>query len=293
MPLLSHSYSLIARQKLCQVEVCPCRLFIRYEHSVKGSDPGLFALGVRFATAARGRWLAAVATIAVCAGVVTLMLALASLLERLREDPGTIGKRYQLAVTLDPARWTRRGGCRAWPRSASATASTPPTRSGSASPCGSSPTPATTREFEDAAAGRRAADPRAERGRGRSRARRRARPAARARCSRRRSPTAARSASASRASCARSRTTAGSAGSSRTGCSTPRPDLSPQVVVRARSGADPAAVTRRLVDTRRAAAAASAPRRPTTPRSWPCSPRCCAASASPSASCACTRSCRR
>jgi len=62
---------------------------------------GLFALGVRFATAARGRWVAAVATIAVCAGVVTLMLALASLLERLREDPGTIGKRYQLAVSLD------------------------------------------------------------------------------------------------------------------------------------------------------------------------------------------------
>ncbi|MDA0174240.1 ABC transporter permease, partial [Solirubrobacter taibaiensis] len=63
---------------------------------------GLFALGVRFATAARGRWVAAVATIAVCAGVVTLMLALASLLERLREDPGTVGKRYQLAVQLDP-----------------------------------------------------------------------------------------------------------------------------------------------------------------------------------------------
>lgn len=64
---------------------------------------GLFMLGVRFATAARARWLAAVATIAVCAGVVTLMLALASLLERLREDPGTVGKRYQLAVQLDPS----------------------------------------------------------------------------------------------------------------------------------------------------------------------------------------------
>ena len=62
----------------------------------------LFALGARFSTAARGRWVAAVATIAVCAGVVTLMLALASLLERLREDPGTVGKRYQLAVSLDP-----------------------------------------------------------------------------------------------------------------------------------------------------------------------------------------------
>ena len=69
-----------------------------------GGTGGLFALGVRFSTAARARWLAAVATIAVCAGVVTLMLALASLLERLREDPGTIGKRYQIAVTLDSVR---------------------------------------------------------------------------------------------------------------------------------------------------------------------------------------------
>jgi ABC-type lipoprotein release transport system permease subunit len=65
---------------------------------------GLAALGARFATAARGRWVAAVATIAVCAGVVTLMLALASLLERLRTDPGTVGKRYQLSLTLDSSR---------------------------------------------------------------------------------------------------------------------------------------------------------------------------------------------
>jgi ABC-type lipoprotein release transport system permease subunit len=72
--------------------------------SRRGRGDGLFTLGVRFATAARARWLAAVATIAVCAGVVTLMLALATLLERLREDPGTIGKRYQLAVTLDAER---------------------------------------------------------------------------------------------------------------------------------------------------------------------------------------------
>lgn len=67
----------------------------------RGGAGGLFALGLRFATAARARWVAAVATIAVCAGVVTLMLALATLLERLREDPGTVGKRYQLAVSLD------------------------------------------------------------------------------------------------------------------------------------------------------------------------------------------------
>jgi ABC-type antimicrobial peptide transport system permease subunit len=67
-----------------------------------GRHSGMFGLGARFATAARGRWFAAVATIAVCVGVVTLMLSLASLLERLRQDPGTVGKRYQLAVTLDP-----------------------------------------------------------------------------------------------------------------------------------------------------------------------------------------------
>ena len=59
---------------------------------------GLLGLGARFSTAARGRWAASVATIAVCAGVVTLMLALASLLERLRDDPGTVGKRYQLTA---------------------------------------------------------------------------------------------------------------------------------------------------------------------------------------------------
>ncbi len=72
----------------------------------RASSPGsgLFALGVRFSTAARGRWVAAVATIAMCAGVLTLMLALASLLERLREDPGTVGKRYQVAVALDHSR---------------------------------------------------------------------------------------------------------------------------------------------------------------------------------------------
>ena len=67
------------------------------------SGGGLVALGARFATAARARWLATVATIGVCAGVVTLMLALASLLERLRDDPGTVGKRYQLTVQLDAA----------------------------------------------------------------------------------------------------------------------------------------------------------------------------------------------
>jgi len=64
----------------------------------KEARGGLLGLGARFSTAARGRFLASVATIAVCAGVVVLMLALASLLDRLRDDPGTVGKRYQLTV---------------------------------------------------------------------------------------------------------------------------------------------------------------------------------------------------
>ena len=68
-----------------------------------GSSGGLLGVGARFALAARGRWIASVATIAVCAGVVTLMLALASLLERLRDDPGTVGKRYQLTAKLQPS----------------------------------------------------------------------------------------------------------------------------------------------------------------------------------------------
>ena len=74
-----------------------------HESSAVFGSSGLTVLGARFATAARARWIAAVATIGVCAGVVTLMLALASLLERLRDDPGTVGKRYQLTVQLDGA----------------------------------------------------------------------------------------------------------------------------------------------------------------------------------------------
>ena len=62
---------------------------------------GLIALGAGFTLAPRGRWLASVLTIAVSAGVVLLMLALASLLVRLRDDPGTVGKRYQLSARLD------------------------------------------------------------------------------------------------------------------------------------------------------------------------------------------------
>jgi ABC-type lipoprotein release transport system permease subunit len=74
----------------------------RGQTPLAGWGGGLVGTGARFAVAARGRWAASVATIAVCAGVVTLMLALAALLERLRDDPGTVGKRYELTVRLNP-----------------------------------------------------------------------------------------------------------------------------------------------------------------------------------------------
>ena len=63
---------------------------------------GLLGTGARFALAARARWAASVATVAMCAAVVGLMLALASLLVRLRDDPGTVGKRYELVADLPP-----------------------------------------------------------------------------------------------------------------------------------------------------------------------------------------------
>ena len=69
-----------------------------------GGGGGLIALGARFSLAARGRWVASVLTVGICAGVVILMLALASLLVRLRDDPGTVGKRYELTAPLDATR---------------------------------------------------------------------------------------------------------------------------------------------------------------------------------------------
>jgi ABC-type antimicrobial peptide transport system permease subunit len=61
---------------------------------------GTFRLGVRIVASRRVRLAATVAVLAVASAVVLLMLSLASLLERLAEDPGTLGKRYQL--TADP-----------------------------------------------------------------------------------------------------------------------------------------------------------------------------------------------
>ncbi len=96
---------------------------------------GLLATGARFATAARGRFAASVATIAVCAGVVTLMLALAALLDRLQDDPGAVGKRYQLTVRLNPFELDAVRAIPGVAAAQSATRSRSPTRSGSASRC--------------------------------------------------------------------------------------------------------------------------------------------------------------
>jgi hypothetical protein len=48
------------------------------------------------------RFAAVVAVLGTAAGVVLLLLALASLLQALRDDPATLGKRYQLTAQLPP-----------------------------------------------------------------------------------------------------------------------------------------------------------------------------------------------
>jgi ABC-type antimicrobial peptide transport system permease subunit len=61
---------------------------------------GFAALGARLALARRGRAAATVAVLAVSAAVVLLMLGLASLVSSLRNDPGSVGKRYDLTARL-------------------------------------------------------------------------------------------------------------------------------------------------------------------------------------------------
>ena len=61
---------------------------------------GPFGLGIRLATARRVRTVATSAVIATAAAVVLLMLALASFLSALQNDPGAIGKRYQVSANL-------------------------------------------------------------------------------------------------------------------------------------------------------------------------------------------------
>lgn len=61
---------------------------------------GLTALGIRLVAARRLRFASVVAVLGAAAGVVLLLLALASLLQALRDDPATLGKRYQLTTRL-------------------------------------------------------------------------------------------------------------------------------------------------------------------------------------------------
>jgi ABC-type antimicrobial peptide transport system permease subunit len=70
------------------------------------------ALGARLALVRRGRAAATVAVLAASAAVILLMLGLASLVAALRDDPGSVGKRYDLTARL-PA--DRAGEVRALP----------------------------------------------------------------------------------------------------------------------------------------------------------------------------------
>jgi len=67
------------------------------------SHAGPVALGARFALARRGRWLASVCVLAVAGAAVLLVLAVADLLASLRDDPGTLGRRYALTVAGEAA----------------------------------------------------------------------------------------------------------------------------------------------------------------------------------------------
>ena len=68
--------------------------------SARFGGAGFFGVGMRLAAARRGRTLSTVAVLAVSAAVVLLTLGLASLLQRLENDPSLVGKRYQLTVTF-------------------------------------------------------------------------------------------------------------------------------------------------------------------------------------------------
>ncbi len=63
---------------------------------------GFAALGARLALARRGRAAATVAVLAASGAVVLLMLGLATLVTALRDDPGSVGKRYALSARLAP-----------------------------------------------------------------------------------------------------------------------------------------------------------------------------------------------
>ncbi len=68
-----------------------------------GNLVGLAALGARLVSARRVRLVATLAVLGVSVGFILLMLALASELNTLQSDPGSLGKRYQLTASLPAA----------------------------------------------------------------------------------------------------------------------------------------------------------------------------------------------
>ena len=64
------------------------------------AGPGL--LGVRLALARRARALTTTTVLAATGAVLVLMVALGSLLSQLRDDPGALGKRYEIIVAAPP-----------------------------------------------------------------------------------------------------------------------------------------------------------------------------------------------
>jgi ABC-type antimicrobial peptide transport system permease subunit len=60
---------------------------------------GFVGVGMRLVTARRWRALATVAVLTVSAGVVLAMLGMATLLDKLQNDPNIVGKRYQLTAS--------------------------------------------------------------------------------------------------------------------------------------------------------------------------------------------------
>ena len=257
-------------------------------------ERSLLGLGARFATAARGRYAAAVATIAVCAGVVTLMLALAALLERLRDDPGSVGKRYELTARLEPVHGRRRSPrSRAWrPRGVRYQVDVADSfRLGEPLRLIAYPGDHTRFEAPPLAAGRRLRGPgEAEVGQGLADALG-LRPGATLAVGLR---------GRRRGALPRGRRRAGAGARRARRVRPPRPAPGRRPRPGRRVDRDPAAPGRRprgrgaaADGLRRAAAAGGAAPRPATPPSSACSPPSCAASGWPSGSSASTRSCRR
>jgi ABC-type antimicrobial peptide transport system permease subunit len=85
--------------------VSPARLMrrgdVRPPRGPAGAAGGLGLLGARLVTARPARFVALVAVLGAAAAVILLLLAIASLLTTLRDDPATLGKRYQLTAGLD------------------------------------------------------------------------------------------------------------------------------------------------------------------------------------------------